>query len=221
MNIQQKFFDFWSILYNFVLPKDKDVLLIENMGEKDIFESIPMACDFEEKHFKALFQYKNKLCKKAIWAIKYNGNKNILIKFCKIFYDFIIEDMSEKNIFSPFEKPLIIPIPMYKDDIKKRGFNQSVLIAEELFKIDQGINFEIEKNILKKIKKTPHQSSLKNKKDRIKNLDNCFSINNSFIKNRNILLIDDVITTGKTMNEARRTLKNAGAKTVLCFSLAH
>jgi predicted amidophosphoribosyltransferase len=62
---------------------------------------------------------------------------------------------------------------------------------------------------------------LKNRNERLKNLKDCFSADEKKIKNRNIILIDDVITTGTTMNEASKTLKDAGAKKVIGFSLAH
>lgn len=221
MPIQRKILNIISNIWNFLLPKDKEVSIIEKMSKEDISAIIPASNEIDGSYLKSLFQYKNKLCKKAIWAIKYNKNKIILTKFSNLFYEFIIENISETNLFSPFEKPILIPIPMYKDDIQKRGYNQSTLLVEEIFKIDNGINFEIETKIFKKIKKTPHQSSLKNKNERLKNLKNCFCVNNNFIKDRNIILIDDVITTGTTMKEARNTLKKAGAKKVMCFSLAH
>jgi len=221
MAIQRKILNTISNIWNFLLPKDKDVSIIEKMSEKDILAIIPASDEIGESYLKPFFLYKNKLCKKAIWAIKYNKNQIILSKFSNLFYEFIIANIAEANLFSPFEKPILMPIPMYKDDIQKRGYNQSILIVEEIFKIDNGINFEIETKIFKKIKNTPHQSSLKNKNERLKNLKNCFCINENFVKNRNIILIDDVITTGTTMKEARDTLKKAGAKKVICFSIAH
>ena len=110
---------------------------------------------------------------------------------------------------------------MHKNNMRERGYNQSELILKEILKIDKGNNFDVSFDALSKNKETPHQSKLKNKKDRLNNLKNCFFANEHLVKNRNIILIDDVITTGTTMNEATRTLKNAGAKKVIGFSLAH
>ena len=110
---------------------------------------------------------------------------------------------------------------MHKKDLYTRGYNQSELIVKEIVKIDGNKNFQYIQNSLTKIKETPHQSKLKNKTERLKNLKNCFSADAEKVKGRNIILIDDVITTGTTMSEASRTLKEAGAKNVIGFSIAH
>ena len=77
-------------------------------------------------------------------------------------------------------------------------------------------------NILIKIKETEHQANIKERKDRLKNLSGSFSVKNAeMIKSRNIILIDDVITTGATLSEARKTLKQFGAKKIIAFTVAH
>jgi ComF family protein len=110
---------------------------------------------------------------------------------------------------------------MHKNNLKERGYNQSELIVREIFKFDDGKNFDISLDALSKIKETPHQSELKNKSERLKNLKNCFEAKSEKIAGKNIILIDDVITTGTTMNEASKCLKEAGAKRIIGFSLAH
>jgi ComF family protein len=110
---------------------------------------------------------------------------------------------------------------MHKNNLIERGYNQSELIVKEIIKIDKSKNFDFSINALKKIKETPHQSKLKNKSERLKNLKNCFWADEKLIKDRNIILIDDVITTGTTMNEASKTLKSIGAKKIIGFSIAH
>jgi len=74
---------------------------------------------------------------------------------------------------------------------------------------------------LEKIKETPHQSKLNNKTKRLNNLKNCFSANPEKVKNRNIILIDDVITTGATMSKVKKELKKAGARKVIGIAIAH
>ena len=212
---------FLSQIYDLLFPKDVETILIENMSEYDILNTIPPANEIKNTKYKALFQYKNKLSRKAIWAIKYNKNQKIINKFSNLLYEFIMEDISEKVNFIGFNNPLLIPIPMHKNNLKERGYNQSELIVKEVYKIDQGKNFDILINTLLKIKETPHQSSLKNKDDRLKNLKNCFYIESGKIKDRNIILIDDVITTGTTMNEVSKILKSGGARKIIGYSIAH
>lgn len=217
----KKFKDIIDLILDLILPKDFEMVEIENMSGMDIFNSVPEANEIKNSKYKALFQYKNKLCRKAIWAIKYNKNQKITAKFSNLLYEFIFENITDEMTFSKFENPLLIPIPMHKKNLAERGYNQSELLVKEIYKIDGGKNFNISLNALTKIKETPHQSKLKNKNERLKNLKNCFLANSELVKDRNIILIDDVITTGTTMNEATRTLIEAGARKVIGFSLAH
>lgn len=216
-----KFINIIQSLFDFILPKDPEISEIEDMSENHIQENIPRANDIKNSSFIAVFQYKNKIIRKSIWAIKYNKNRKIINKFSKIMHEFIIENISDEIIFSAFNDPILMPIPMHKNDVKKRGYNQSELIAKEISNIDENKNFNISLNALDKIKETPHQSALKNKQERIKNLKNCFVADTSVVGGRNVILIDDVITTGTTMSEAKSALKAAGAKKVIGFSLAH
>ena len=89
---------------------------------------------------------------------------------------------------------------------------------------------ELEKNVLIKNKETKHQAHIKNRSERLKNLIGSFTIksskqnakeNISIIKGRNIILIDDITTTGATLNEAKKTLKQAGARKIIAFTVAH
>jgi ComF family protein len=206
---------------NLILPKDSEIMEIENMSETDILNSVPQANEIINSKFKAIFQYKNKISRKTIWAIKYNRNPKIISKFSKLLYEYILEDISDEITFSTFDHPLLIPIPMHRNNFRERGYNQSELIAKEIFKCGGKNIFDISTDALLKIKETPHQSNLKNKSERLKNLKNCFKANTETVKNKNIILIDDVITTGTTMREAAKALHEAGAKKVIGYSLAH
>ena len=84
----------------------------------------------------------------------------------------------------------------------------------------------LEKNILIKIKDIEHQARIKDRKERIKNIIGSFAIKNpekniELIKNKNVILIDDILTTGATLSEARKVLKQAGARKIIAFTVAH
>lgn len=114
---------------------------------------------------------------------------------------------------------LIIPIPMHIDRLKKRGFNQSVLLAKDLAK---RIRIPWNHSVLVKIRNTPPQVSL-HKKARKENLKKAFVVSESwkpFLNHASVLLIDDVITTGTTILECAKILKKAGARKVIGLSVA-
>jgi predicted amidophosphoribosyltransferase len=84
------------------------------------------------------------------------------------------------------------------------------------------MSFTFEPNVLYRHRYTESQTGMLNKKKRLQNIHGCFSMKHpEVIRDRNIILIDDIVTTGATVKEAARILKKAGAKKVLIFSMAH
>lgn len=115
------------------------------------------------------------------------------------------------------EIDLLIPVPISWKRRLMRRYNQTELLCTELQKIS-GLIYE--PRILEKIKETATQKSL-DRERRLRNLENSFSLNKKFsVKEKNILLIDDVITTGATANACAKLLKSAGAKKVYIATLA-
>lgn len=176
-----------------------------------------------------LYDYRNIIIKKTLWFLKYRNKKNIAKVFAQIMHKFILEELSDLSSFENFKNPILIPIPLSKKRQKERGYNQAELICEELLYLSPNNNstlksdFILEKNILIKNKDTKHQANIKNRSERLLNLKDSFTINKEAIsiKNRNIILIDDITTTGATLNEAKKTLKKAGARKIIAFTVAH
>jgi competence protein ComFC len=172
-----------------------------------------------------LFDYRHSPIKKSIWLLKYKGKKRIAGIFAEIIYDKMIEELSELSVMKNFREPILIPIPLSKKRYRERGYNQAELICQELMKINNlrhGVDMKLEKNILVKIKETEHQANIKDRRERLKNLSDSFSIKNlELIKNKNVILIDDVTTTGATLTEAKKILKQFGAKKIIAFTVAH
>ena len=115
MNKLKGFID--SIL-NLILPEDAEISEIENMSESDILDALPEANDIKNAKYKAMFQYKNRLSRKAVWMIKYGKNQKIIRKFSNLLHDFILENISDEMIFSKFDNPLLVPIPMHRNNLK-------------------------------------------------------------------------------------------------------
>lgn len=112
---------------------------------------------------------------------------------------------------------VVIPIPLHEDREKERGFNQAKLIAQiaaDFYKLDL-----IEP--IQRIKNTKTQSLAKNREERVKNIAGCFLLTHpELVEGRNILLVDDVHTSGATISEAAKTLKFAGAKKIIALVIA-
>ena len=115
------------------------------------------------------------------------------------------------------EPDLVIPVPLYPDRLRTRGFNQALVIASSCF--PQWSN-RIESGVLRRIRATMPQSSLSGK-ERRRNLHKAFGlVDPAKVKGQRILLVDDVFTTGSTLNECCAILRLAGAERIESFTLA-
>lgn len=115
------------------------------------------------------------------------------------------------------EVDLILPVPLHSKRLRWRGFNQSVLLARQL---SRAYGIPLHPYILSREKETPPQTQL-SEDDRRRNVRGVFSVHGKeVIKGKNLLLVDDVYTSGATVNECSRALKQAGAKEVYVLTLA-
>lgn len=106
---------------------------------------------------------------------------------------------------------VIVPAPMHRHDVHKRGFNQSALIAREVGRI---LNIPVDIKAVAKTKRTHTQKGL-NKIGRVLNLSGAFCASER-VNGKRILLIDDICTTGSTLREISTALKKAGAASIDC-----
>lgn len=107
---------------------------------------------------------------------------------------------------------MIVPVPMYRRDTFRRGFNQSALIARE---VGRELGIAVEERAVRKIKCTKAQKEL-NKLERALNLRGAFAADADKVKGKHILLIDDICTTGSTLRELTAVLLKSGAASVSC-----
>ncbi len=110
---------------------------------------------------------------------------------------------------------LILPMPLHKKRLAKRGFNQSYEIAKPLAK---SLNIPVALNLVARVKETQTQTHL-NKQQRHKNVSGCFSLLTEPSASH-IVIVDDVVTTGATTNELAKVLKKSGVEKVGVWSLA-
>ena len=156
--------------------------------------------EIENKYFKEImyiFKYEGQI-RKLIIDYKFNEKSYLYLTFV----NFLLKN---KKIFENIKSyDTIIPVPISKKRLKTRGYNQSLLIAKEIAK---QTNLELVNNCLIKTKNIIEQSKL-NKEDRIQNIQGVYELKNKqLIKNKKILLIDDIYTTGSTVNECSKILK--------------
>jgi len=165
----------------------------------------------------AASSYQNTAIRETIHALKFQSVKKAAETLNQII-NLYLEKISH-HLLANFnnQNSVIIPVPLHPKKERKRGFNQSLLIAEILAGY---LKTDIEKEVLFKSKNTPSQTEVANEK-RKENVQNSFGVkNNKKIAGKNIILVDDVFTTGATLNEAVKVLKSTNVKKIIAFVIA-
>ncbi|MGH4138516.1 ComF family protein [Clostridium sp.] len=160
--------------------------------------------------------------KYLVWSVFYYSNivKELIIRL-KYRSDFICGEILAKYMLElvkskELEFDLIAYVPMTKKALKKRGYNQSEFLANYLSRV---LDIPLICN-LNKTMDTKDQIGLSGE-ERWENMDKCFSIEEcKYIKNKNILLVDDVITTGATTFHCAHNLKESGTNNVCILTIA-
>lgn len=163
--------------------------------------------------FLSPFLYGDDTIRELIHALKYRRVRSVGL----LLGDLIVEYLKKFKVPLP-EGAVLLPIPLHPSRQRTRGFNQAELIA---LRIGEILHLPVEKSILRKIKKTIPQMELR-AEERRKNVVGTFSVADpESTRGKTILLLDDVKTTGATLEEAARVLKKAGAKRVWAMTVAH
>jgi ComF family protein len=210
----------FNLLLDFLLPRSKNLKMIEEMNADIFRQSVSQIIQNPGHETVAIFSYRHPLVKTAVWELKYRGNRKITGLLAECLYEELIPELTERKMAENFENPLLVPIPISDSKRLKRGFNQCELLAKALEKMDNGRFFETDFSALKKIEETESQTG-KNRTARLANLKNSFVASPEKVSGRNIILIDDVTTTGATFEEARKTLLRSGARKIFCAAIGH
>lgn len=159
---------------------------------------------FDATH--ALFTYDYPL-DKLLQHYKYRESLHLANTFARLW----LENKHSKNKDIDY----IIPMPMHPERLKQRGFNQALECSRIL---SQNIRITLDFLSCQRVKLTPPQASLP-LKDRMKNIRGAFSCERN-LDGKRIAVVDDVMTSGASLNELAKTLKRAGAAHVECWVIA-
>ena len=174
-------------------------------------KTLPLIDNSESRKSFSVAEYQGTI-QHALHKLKYGNRPHITKTLARITFN---------NLNRPelFKADCITPVPIHRKKLKNRGYNQAALYAQALSGL-YGLNFI--DNILIRIKDTPPQSGL-NTEERRKNIEGAFETSveyADFIKGKTVLLIDDINTTGSTLDECCKTLLNSGAKEIFCLTFA-
>jgi competence protein ComFC len=214
-----------SLFIDFLFPKSPSLILLESLSPSELFHLLPQSRDTKDTHVLALFDYRDPTVKTLIWELKYRGNTVIASQCAEMISDLLQDEIAERSLDSvKWHHPLLIPMPISSARRRERGWNQTELLGEALIKKHQDNSlFEYRKDILTKQIHTESQARTHaTKREREENISHSMNAAGTVdLRTRTIILLDDVTTSGVTFNEARRALKEKGAKHILCVAIAH
>ncbi len=188
---------------------------IERVNRFDIEKKFEERFDygFINKAFSCFHFEENTIIQKLIHELKYNNKRSI----GKILGEILGSSIKDEHDFITADA--ILPVPLHKLRMRERGYNQSELIANGVSKV---IGVKVISDLLVRVKNTQTQTKL-NFYERRENVKDAFKVKNkynSYIVGRKFIIVDDVITTGSTIVECAKVLKQKGAEKVYAISVA-
>jgi ComF family protein len=163
----------------------------------------------------AVTSYDNDAVREILHAFKYRRFRGAITPI-KILIDKYLERVDlKKAVSGDF---LILPIPLHRNRFRQRGFNQAEEIANIL---GEKLGVSVDSETLVRVKDTPHLTMLSGKDERKLSVRDSFEVTNKEkLKGKNIILVDDVYTSGATAEEVMKVLRRAGTSKIIVFVLA-
>ena len=171
----------------------------------------------------SVFSHKDPRVRKLIHLLKYQNTKHAAVVFARPLAEALLEILGDTILARGVGRVVLVPIPLSAKRYKMRGYNQSEVLARAIAKQLLEQEIAVVKNLLIKTTDTLPQASVKSRKDRLQNLGECFAVNTKVpLDSRTlVILVDDVTTTGTTLEAARAALHSAGYYKVYALTVSH
>jgi competence protein ComFC len=141
--------------------------------------------------------------RKAIHQLKYQNLRALAMPLAEMLQEYLAA--------SPLDVDVLVPVPLHRKRLRERGYNQARLLAQALGKL---INIPVVDDVLARRRHTPPQARTANIAERTQNIADAFACRGNSLRGRRVLLIDDVATSGTTLNACATVLKAGGAAEV-------
>lgn len=180
----------------------------------------PHALTLQKTRITTLIPYHAPGVEDAIRALKYDGNAKAAQLLADMLADYLCEELASMRAFSA-RRIVLVPVPLHPKRQRERGFNQIEKVLSKLpEEFRDGTLSRVEPRALFRTRATPPQTKL-HRAERLTNVRGAFSADEKIARGANVVLIDDVCTTGSTLHECAATLARAGANvTVIALARA-
>jgi ComF family protein len=141
--------------------------------------------------------------REAIHKLKYQNLRALAVPLAGMLQEYLIA--------SPLDIDVLVPVPLHRKRLRERGYNQARLLAKELGKL---INIPVVDDVLIRLRHTPPQARTANIEERTHNIADAFACRGNGLRDRRVLLLDDVATSGTTLDACATVLKASGVTSV-------
>ncbi|MCI0619682.1 hypothetical protein L0Y40_01450 [Candidatus Wolfebacteria bacterium] len=211
-----------SLLLDFLLPHRGARKVIETISTETFLANAAVSETYLGENELAALRYRDPLVRAAVWALKYQRSRRASTLLAEALARELMEHLGDRALFESGTRYLLAPVPLSPVRLRERGFNQATLLAEALSALHPELSLTLVPDILIRTRDTAHQTALKRREERIANVQGCFAVPDpKRVRGKDIIVLDDVTTTGATMNEARWVLTDAGARSVITIAAAH
>jgi len=211
----------WKLFLDLLFPLEENVEELETMTVGRLTtEARQLERGREIPDSIILFEYQDPLIRTAIAEVKFRGNKKIANLLGKAIRDALLAELPDLHTFENFSRPLLVSVPMTGRSLRERGWDQCHLMLDSVVRDAETLGIEVRFDALRKIHETGDQVG-KGRKERLENLTGSIEADESIVRRRNIIVFDDVVTTGATWTETKRALRRAGARKVILLAIAH
>ncbi len=197
-------------------------LLFPSPFTDQMLSELPSAPITHHHNIFSCYNYQSPDTRKLVRYLKNHRDPLLTKKLGRVLYEHMADYLADQHQYGYFKQALVIPVPLSKQRKQERGFNQTQLLAKNLSTYVDGSELCI-KCVIKK-ETDQKQSLTNNRQERFNNVKNRFSLSLKYkhlIQNRDIILVDDLVTTGATLKELEKVLEKAGARTIIAVTLAH
>jgi len=204
-----------KVVVDILFPPSEALLRIRTAIRTGLF---PQATIFERDGITVLHSYKNQYIHDIVLESKTTGTMECITIIGCAFFEMILDISTDIDIGTT-KKSVVVSVPTHQSKVRSRGFNHLHDILDVVSKEKSMNSFTVSQKALSAIRTTKDQVG-KTKTERIENLKGAFSADENIVKGKVVFVIDDVTTTGATLNEARRALLCAGARKVIPIAFA-
>lgn len=184
--------------------------------------ALPRAVKPADAWASALYDYRHRAVREALWKLKYRGVAELSAVLGESLYEALLADIAETRHWKKATLLYLVPVPLTPTKERARGFNQAKRLCEAILSRDREGLFAYLPDALRRTKDAKSQMSIKNRAARLKNAEGAFEVAApELVEGKNIILIDDIITTGATLRDAHRALVAAGALDIRALTVAH